>query len=140
VARTAVSPPRTAAWPGRTARPSTAAAAAVSTIDTSSHVSVSTPRLLAVASPKTGTTTPNAAYTRQIRCSVRNAAASPRRATAGNMLAATVTGPTATIAARTCSESRIFVTSADARPLPSGRTVAEMPRSNGFSPRPPVSR
>jgi hypothetical protein len=61
-----------------------------------------------VANPKTGTVRPIIAYTRQMRCRTLTVAravvvgsAAARRAAAGNMLAATVTGPIATIAART---------------------------------------
>ncbi|GAA3740638.1 hypothetical protein GCM10022205_28790 [Spinactinospora alkalitolerans] len=48
-------------WPGRTTATSTAAASAVSAMEMISHVSPSTRRLMAVASPKTGTTMPSTA-------------------------------------------------------------------------------
>lgn len=111
-------PSMIAACLGRTRAARTTAASAVSAIETISQVSPSTPMLLAVANPKTGTTTPTVAYTRQIRCSRRAVArtcASPGsaralRAVGGNMLAATVTGPMATIAAMTWTARRNLVT------------------------------
>lgn len=94
------------------------AARAVSSIDTISQASFSTPMLIAVAKPSTGTAMPTPPYTRQIRCSSRTAdtarslpgSVSALRALGGNMLAATVMGPTAMIAARTWRESRNLVT------------------------------
>ena len=108
-----------------------------------SQASPSTPRLLAVASPNTGTSTPSVAYTRQIRCGLCRTATprgsvgsvKARRVAAGNMLAATVTGPMAMIATRTWIERSSFVTVDHAMQAAARPTVAGTPHANGFSPR-----
>ncbi|BCB78180.1 hypothetical protein GCM10022251_32140 [Phytohabitans flavus] len=57
-----------------------------------------------------------------------------RRAAAGNMLAATVTGPIAMMAASTWIESRNFVIGADATHRTQSLEVAGLPGTNEFSP------